>query len=141
MTVNAERDFDEFVQLPNDFEGSLRYLNHLGADVIIYPEIGMSRLTVKLAALRLAPVQAAWFGHPVTTGLPTIDYFLPSGVMEPEGGEDNYTEKLVRLPGLSFPYSTFAPSALPATRADFSLPEEKCIFFVRRRHKNIASGR
>jgi predicted O-linked N-acetylglucosamine transferase (SPINDLY family) len=129
LTVNAERDFDEFVQLPNDFEGSLRYLNHLGADVIIYPEIGMSGLTVKLAALRLAPVQAAWFGHPVTTGLPTIDYFLTSDVMEPEGGEDNYTEKLVRLPSLSFPYSTFAPSALPATRADFSLPEEKCIFF------------
>ncbi|MBC8451590.1 MAG: tetratricopeptide repeat protein, partial [Rhodospirillaceae bacterium] len=50
LTVNAERDFDEFVQLPNDFEESLRYLNHLGADVIIYPEIGMSGLAVKLAA-------------------------------------------------------------------------------------------
>jgi protein O-GlcNAc transferase len=129
LTVNAERDFDEFVQLPNDFEESLRYLNHLGADVIIYPEIGMSGLAVKLAALRLAPVQAAWFGHPETTGLTTIDYFLTSDAMEPVGGEGHYTEKLVRLPGLSFSYSSFAPRLPPAARADFSLPEEKCIFF------------
>lgn len=129
LTINAERDFDEFVQLPNDFEESLRYLNHLAADIIIYPEIGMSGLAVKLAALRLAPVQAAWFGHPETTGLNTIDYFLTSDAMEPVGGEEHYTEKLVRLPGLSFSYSAFAPRSPIAARSDFSLPEGKCIFF------------
>ena len=38
----------------------------------------------------------AW-GHPETSGLPTIDYFLTSALMEPEDGDDHYTERLVRL--------------------------------------------
>ena len=43
---------------------------------IVYPELGMDVTSFALAALRLAPVQAATWGHPETTGLPTIDYFL-----------------------------------------------------------------
>src|SRR6185503_2599429 len=42
-------------------------------DVLIYPEVGMDPTTARLAALRLAPLQAASWGHPETSGLPTID--------------------------------------------------------------------
>jgi len=45
-------------------------------DILFLPEIGMDPLTCKLAALRLAPLQAASWGHPVTTGLPEIDLFF-----------------------------------------------------------------
>lgn len=69
-------------------------------DVLIYPEIGMDPITVKLASLRLAPVQAAAWGHPLTTGLPSIDYFLSADALEPPAADAHYTEKLVRLPGL-----------------------------------------
>ena len=69
-------------------------------DVLIYPEIGMDPLTVKLASLRLAPVQVASWGHPETTGLPTIDYYLSAEDLEPEGAQGNYTERLVALPHL-----------------------------------------
>ncbi len=69
-------------------------------DVLIYPEIGMDPVTAKLASLRLAPVQAASWGHPITTGLPTIDYFLSADALEPPQADDHYTERLVRLPGL-----------------------------------------
>jgi predicted O-linked N-acetylglucosamine transferase (SPINDLY family) len=69
-------------------------------DVLIYPEIGMDPNTAKLASLRLAPVQAASWGHPHTTGLPTIDYFLSAEALEPPGAEAHYTERLVPLPGL-----------------------------------------
>ena len=44
-------------------------------DVILYPEIGSDLLAARLAALRLAPIQAATWGHPETSGLPTIDLF------------------------------------------------------------------
>jgi predicted O-linked N-acetylglucosamine transferase (SPINDLY family) len=73
-------------------------------DLIIYPGIGMDHRTQQLAALRLAPVQAVAWGHPVTTGMPTMDYFLSSDLMEPSGSERHYTEKLVRLPNLSVCY-------------------------------------
>jgi protein O-GlcNAc transferase len=69
-------------------------------DVLIYPEIGMNPMSLKLAALRLAPVQAASWGHPQTSGLPTIDYFLSAELLEPPGAEAHYTERLVKLPNL-----------------------------------------
>jgi protein O-GlcNAc transferase len=69
-------------------------------DVLLYPEVGMDALTHALAATRLAPVQAALWGHPVTTGLPSIDYMLSPQAMEPAGAEADYSERLLRLPGL-----------------------------------------
>ena len=80
-------------------------------DVLIYPEVGMDPLTAKLASLRLAPVQAATWGHPQTTGLPTIDYFLSAEALEPAGAEAHYTERLVRLPGLGCSYAP--PTSAP----------------------------
>jgi len=85
-------------------------------DVLIFPEVGMDPLTAKLASLRLAPVQAATWGHPITTGLPTIDYFLSADALEPAGAEAHYTEQLVRLPGLGCSYSP-----LPTAPAQVSL--------------------
>ena len=72
---------------------------------LIYPEIGMHPLPVQLGCMRLAPVQCAAWGHPVTSGLPEIDYFLSSALMEPPDGERHYTEHLVRLPNLSVAYA------------------------------------
>jgi predicted O-linked N-acetylglucosamine transferase (SPINDLY family) len=50
--------------------------------------------------MRLAPVQAASWGHPETTGLPTIDYYLSAEGLEPPDAQANYTEKLIALPNL-----------------------------------------
>jgi predicted O-linked N-acetylglucosamine transferase (SPINDLY family) len=80
-------------------------------DVLIYPDIGMDALTQMLAALRLAPVQCQAWGHPVTSGLPAMDYFLSSDLMEPEDAPAHYHEKLIRLPGLSIRYPEPDPTA------------------------------
>jgi predicted O-linked N-acetylglucosamine transferase (SPINDLY family) len=82
-----------------------------GLDVLIYPDIGMDAMTQMLAALRLAPVQCQAWGHPVTSGLPAIDYFLSSDLMEPEDAQAHYHERLVRLPGLSIRYPEPDPAA------------------------------
>lgn len=81
------------------------HLHELAADVIIYPDIGMDPRTQVIAALRLAQQQAMSWGHPVTSGLPTIDTFLSSTLMEPPGSQAHYAEKLVRLPNLSIDYT------------------------------------
>jgi protein O-GlcNAc transferase len=72
-------------------------------DVLLYPEIGMDPMTVKLASLRLAPVQVTSWGHPQTSGLPTIDYFLSAEALEAPGAGAHYTEQLVTLPGFGSP--------------------------------------
>jgi predicted O-linked N-acetylglucosamine transferase (SPINDLY family) len=92
-------------------------------DVLLYPELGMDAHTPRLAALRLAPVQAASWGHPETTGLPTIDHYLSAELFESEAGplaesapSVRYTESLVRLPGLG---CHVAPAAVrPAAQAE-----------------------
>lgn len=80
------------------------HIHKLAADFIIYPDIGMDPRTQILAALRLAPQQAMSWGHPVTSGLPTIDTFLSSALMEPSESQVHYTEHLVCLPHLSIDY-------------------------------------
>src|SRR6202035_3143423 len=54
--------------------------------VIVYPEVGMDRVAAQLAAQRLAPVQCNAWGHPDTSGLPTLDQSPPSDLMRPPRG-------------------------------------------------------
>lgn len=86
-------------------------------DVIIYPEIGIDPMTVRLASLRLARVQVATWGHPETTGLPTIDYYLSAEALEADGADAYYSERLVRLPNLG---CRFRRVASTATKPDLS---------------------
>jgi predicted O-linked N-acetylglucosamine transferase (SPINDLY family) len=69
-------------------------------DALIYPEIGMDPTALRLASLRLAPLQLAAWGHPETTGLPTVDGFLSAEDFEPAGAQANYAERLIPLPHL-----------------------------------------
>jgi predicted O-linked N-acetylglucosamine transferase (SPINDLY family) len=85
-------------------------------DAILYPEVGMDSVTIQLASMRLAPVQAACWGHPETTGLPTIDYFISADHLELSTSQDCYTERLVKLPNLGICYQPLA-----ATNASIDL--------------------
>jgi protein O-GlcNAc transferase len=97
------------------------------ADVLIYPEVGMGTMNYLLTNMRLAPVQCAAWGHPVTTGSGQIDYFFTCGEMEGEGAQSHYREKLLRLPGIGTSY--FAPpSVAPFARETLGLSAEHHIF-------------
>jgi protein O-GlcNAc transferase len=118
-----------FVQGPMTVE---RWAETIRADrlhVLLIPGIGMDPMTQRLAGLRLAPVQATSWGHPDTSGLPTIDDYLSSDLMEPPGAEAHYTERLVRLPNLSIWYETptLTPEAL--SRSDLGLPDDVVIYW------------
>ena len=69
-------------------------------DVLVYPEIGMDPRHQALAALRLAPTQCVLYGHPVGSGLSTMDYFLSGAAIEPVDADAHYRERLLRVPGL-----------------------------------------
>ncbi|MBU3619026.1 tetratricopeptide repeat protein [Polynucleobacter sp. JS-Fieb-80-E5] len=69
-------------------------------DVILYPEIGMDTVSKALACLRLAPLQAVSWGHPDTTGIPTIDAFLSAELLEPDNANSLYSEEIIQLPNL-----------------------------------------
>ena len=68
---------DRFVRVP---EGFLLKNRHIaaGLDLLVYPDIGMNPGSTVWAHSRLAPTQICFWGHPVTTGLPQMDYFITS---------------------------------------------------------------
>jgi predicted O-linked N-acetylglucosamine transferase (SPINDLY family) len=115
QTRQARAACDAFVEGVPGFEALAARIFADRPHALIYPEIGMDPIAHKLAALRLAPVQCTSWGHPETSGLPTIDWFLTSDLMEPPGEAARYSERVLRLPGLSIDY---APPAVEPTAVD-----------------------
>src|SRR4029079_4976610 len=102
---------DRYVVLSRDLPLAPQAILQNSVDVLIYTDIGMDPTTYSLAFARLAPVQCTTWGHPETTGLDTIDYFISSDLMEVPAADSHYSERLVRLPSLTFYYYR---SELPA---------------------------
>lgn len=69
-------------------------------DVLLFPEVGMDTTTKALSCLRMAPVQVVSWGHPESTGLASIDYFLSADDFEQSTSQNNYSEELIQLPKL-----------------------------------------
>jgi predicted O-linked N-acetylglucosamine transferase (SPINDLY family) len=119
---------DRFVIVPRDLQRARQALIANGVHVLVYTDIGMDQTTYSLAMSRLAPVQCTTWGHPETTGLDTIDYFVSSEPMELPDADAHYSERLVRLPGLTL---CFTRSQLPpqlAGRATFDLDPTKRLY-------------
>ena len=127
VTREIEQAAGRFRQQSFSFAGLAQSLRAEELDVLVYPELGMNPRVFTLASLRLAPLQCAGWGHPVTSGHANIDVFLSSEAMEPPGGEAHYTERLVRLPGIGTCYPRpVVPE--PAARASLGLPEEAILY-------------
>jgi protein O-GlcNAc transferase len=88
---------DESYTLPRDLAGAREAIAHLELDILFYQDIGMEPFTYFLAFSRLAPVQCVSFGHPDTTGIPNMDYFICSALYETEDTQRDYSEELVML--------------------------------------------
>ncbi|MGQ9838671.1 MAG: O-linked N-acetylglucosamine transferase, SPINDLY family protein [Cyanobacteriota bacterium] len=137
--VNSKTDFmtdlyqqyaDVFRHIPTTLEAVATQILQDRLDILVYLEIGLSPFILQLASLRLARVQCSTWAHPVTSGLSTIDYFLSSDFMEPENGQEHYTEKLIRLPHLG---TCFAKPILPEQkyyRPDFGLREDAIVYMT-----------
>ena len=130
MATESARSLADFFLQSSDMETLASAIHEQGFDVLIYPGIGMDTVTLKLAALRLAPVQCASWGHPVTTGMPTVDYFISSDLMEPPTGDEHYTEKLVRLPNLSIWYEPAELKMDASVNLDISGLEQHDVVFL-----------
>ncbi len=99
--------------------------------VLVYLDFGIHPRMAQLAGLRLAPVQCVtWDTPPATSGMPTMDYFLSSELMEPTGAEKHYSEELITLPGVgvSFTKPVIPKVLMPKKRRDFGMREDAGIY-------------
>ena len=103
---------DKWITLPQDLVEARLAIAAAQLDVLLYPDIGMDPHTYYLTFARLAPVQCATWGHPVTSGVPNIDYFLSTDYFETADADAHYSEKLVRLQDVAFPGHYSRPDPL-----------------------------
>lgn len=118
----------EFRHIPHNIEAVCQQIIDDKLHILVFPEIGMDAPTIQIAALRLAPIQCTAWGHPVTSGLPTIDYFISSELMEPENAQSHYSETLIKLPNIGVSYPKPIVGELTQTRSDFDLREDAVIY-------------
>lgn len=116
------------VHLPLHLEKAREIIAALQLDVLIYLDIGMEPLSYFLAFARLAKVQCVAFGHPVTTGIRNVDYFLSSELMESADADQHYSEKLVRFPIGTFVFERPQIPARLKSRKELGLPESGHIY-------------
>lgn len=89
------KSLKRYITLPMDVSAAQQIIAREEMDILIYLEIGSHPLMTCLPFARLAPVQCAWGGIPVTTGIPNVDYFISAENIEPPNAQDHYSEKLM----------------------------------------------
>ena len=128
LTETLQRMFDHYFQVSDNVELAAQQIVAADLHVLVFPDIGMNSQSILLAAMRLAPIQCTSWGHPVTSGLPTMDYFLSSDLMEPENASSHYSEKLIRLPNIALCYQKPAAPEYHAERKSFGIDEKAFVY-------------
>jgi predicted O-linked N-acetylglucosamine transferase (SPINDLY family) len=121
---------DRAVALDPDFRAAREQVAALELDIVFYQDIGMEPTAYFLAFSRLAPVQCVSFGHPNTTGIPTMDYFVSNDLFEPPDAALHYRESLFLLrdlPTLAYYYRPDPPAG-GIDRTDFGLDDHDHVY-------------
>ncbi len=85
---------------PNNIKEAIKKIHDKNIDILFMPDIGMSIESQILAPYKLAKVSMMGWLHPVTSGSKNIDYFLSGELMETLDSQNQYTETLIKLPGV-----------------------------------------
>ncbi len=113
----ARSKSDVFVGGPKTLSQWVAAMREQNCEILLYPAVGLHPMALKLASLRLARVQINTWGHPDTSGLPTLDYYVSADCFEPANAQDHYSEQLVLLPHLG---NRIQPLALPSSDPGFA---------------------
>jgi protein O-GlcNAc transferase len=121
---------DHWVTLADTLPAARAQIAALELDILFYQDIGMEPYSYLLALARLAPVQCVSYGHPDTTGIPNMDYYVSNDLYEPPSASGHYSERLFELhelPTLAYYYRPPVPQR-PSTRADLGLAAHRRLY-------------
>ena len=149
MTRLICRSADHEVVLDRQLASAREQIARLELDVLFFQDIGLEPTSYFLAFARLAHVQCVSFGHPNTTGIPNMDYFVSNDLYEDHDADAHYSERLFLLrdlPTLAY-YHKPVRTARSVDRASLGLPDEatlyvcpQSLFKIHPRFDQILSG-
>lgn len=130
VTRYIEKCVEGTVALAPSLDEARRQIAALELDVLFYTDIGMEIFTYFLAFARLAPVQCVTWGHPMSTGIPALDYFVSHQDCETPGAGQRYTERLMMLPAGDALTYYFRPdtAALHRKRRHYGLEDSDHVY-------------
>lgn len=129
VTEDIRHITGHFRHMPGVLEPMCQAVAEDNLHVAVFLDVRHRRMMM-MSGLRLAPVQCVAWAHPITSGSPTLDYYLSGDLMEPEDAQDHYSERLIRLPGLGvcYPKPIIPRPLLRKSRADFGLGEDRIVY-------------
>ncbi len=119
---------DRLVKVPLALAEARQRIAAEELDILFYTDLGLEPWTYFLSFARLAPIQLTSGGHPITSGVPNVDYFISSSNDEVAHAQQHYRERLVLLAERPFCYHPAPAATHTKTRADFGLSENKHIY-------------
>lgn len=126
-----------YLCFPSRFDLALDLLRAAGFDLLHFWELGTNNHSYLLPFFRLAPVQCASWGWPVTSGIPAIDDYLSAELLEPEDGQRHYSERLVRLRHLpTYYYRPSAPASLKS-RAEMGFGRHDHVYLCQQNLRKV----
>lgn len=117
---------DEVHEVSLTYQHALYMIKSLNLDVLVFADTMSEPMTHFLARNRLAPIQMAFWGNPITSGSVHIDYFVSADVMEHpyrtrlSSEQDPYSEQVVLLNGQGIWYERPLGVDLELQRAGMS---------------------
>lgn len=124
---------DNFFQLPSNIVDARAIITEKELDFLLFADLGMDVASYLLAHSRLALYQAAWWGHPLTSGLDSIDFFFGLDHELPTAGSLQYNEQLVRMKYVNtvpFPQKDIISGRDFAIRSEIGIPERADIVAI-----------
>lgn len=131
----------EVMEIPSMFVPALEAVDQAAFDVLYYWEIGSDITNYFLPFFGLAPIQCTGWGVPDTSGIPLVDYYLSSSVIESEADQPLYTEELLFADTLLTWQDRIPATTKDKTRSHWGLNDSDTVYFcvqqVRKLHPDF----
>jgi protein O-GlcNAc transferase len=121
-------DADQTIVLPPSLFDARKAVADVKPDVMFFLDTFVDPFIYFLSFARLAPVQCTTWGHPITTGLPNMDFFISADDWEHPDADPHYTERLVKLKEMPMYFGKPPLPEHPMDRSKLGLPEDAKLY-------------
>ncbi len=119
---------DHFHQLCPPIVTIADKINEDEIDILVDLDSLTSYTNCAILALKPAPIQVSWLGYDAT-GFPTVDYFIADNYVLPASAQNDYTEKIWRLPQNYIGIDGFTVGTPTISRESLDIPNDGIIYF------------